>query len=487
MANDITAGGISVAPGTFAGGTRMMDIAMPIIAQSLQGMFAGKKDLEETTRKRSLEDLATLVQLHGADAVNQPQFNDLYKSIFGKDWPTEDVEIPAVTEKTTTQEQIGTRVMPRTSPDEALTPYERQRRGEQMFGSEAPYGYKAYPVYGGVEKEVEVKPAQTIKRPAPFGGMQKDPTLGEMGLPVPQGFGNLRVSQAKALGLDLDKLIFADTNRDKVEGALLAKFASGQQMNQQEMAIVAHLVSKDPTTFDSFVIQEIYKAQGDISKLPPYLQQYVQNKVEGENRNNTVEQIRAKVAKGGIGGLTDGEFQIYMDEIAKPADRGKKQTIEDMKVQYVKDPAFRSYIDADPALRSLVLGTGGQIMNLKDAQMKLMSAEAALAQTRGTLLSIRSELIMRGRHGAAEHMKDPRFKEAHAKFQAALLARDAWAAQVKELQATPSQTPGRVVFTLPAANSVLPGTVVRDADTGTPLYRSDGKQWLDINTGQPIK
>lgn len=410
-----------------------------LAAGAISDLITNEEQRQENKRQKALKDLAMLVELHGPGAVNQPGFNDAYKLLFKRDWPTETVEIPAVTEEVTTKERIGKRVMPRTSRPEDMTALESQRRGER---GQSLYGEKEYPIYGDVTKTIEKEPARSMTRPAPLGGAASDPTLGELGLPVPKTYTHLRVSQAKALGLNIDKLLFPDPpTREKIMGAIIYKMWKGEQLNPQDQAVLDYTANKDTiNSVEEYAVREMIRLGGGqkgYDALPPYLKSVIDNKVQAGNKADTIEAIRVKIARTGIKSLTPGEFQLYMDEIHKRPPAGSEYSFEDMKRDLVlqrgmfADPEVRKRMLADPVARRILIGNEPASTGLADAQRQLREAEVEVQKARAGLAAVAST-----RRSTTDKKEiaslDATIKAAHETLQIAIGVRNARLVEVNK-------------------------------------------------------
>lgn len=142
-------GPIVVPAGAMGGGTDFASIAFPAVAKGLAGLTAGLKEKEAVGRERAMQDLATLIQLHGPEAVNRPEFGSLYEKMFGRPWPTQEVDVTEFEEQ----------------PVEAEIGIQRPEEG----------GLTQFLAPAGVQKvkvgERQVPITRREERPVPLGGL----------------------------------------------------------------------------------------------------------------------------------------------------------------------------------------------------------------------------------------------------------------------------------------------------------------------------
>jgi len=386
---------IRIAPGTFAGGTRFMDIAVPMAAQALAGMFQGKRLGEQETyerqqkaeeikrqqdalqRKQAVDSLAALIEIHGPDAVKMPEFQSNYKQVFGRDYPT----VPIMETQEVSPAVPGTPEVPAQDVyiPSVTSPAEMGPGGVRRGTLGGPQtvtipGQEAVPGKPAVTREV-----QTGTRPVPLGGAtQRGPTLGSLGLfPPGHPMSQLSIPEAKAIGLDVDKLLFPTAvTKEQAIGRLITKAAQGQA-TPQELAVLDMVIGspdQQPRTMQELMVQQLRAVNYDVSRLPPPLQQEWQRMQEQGNKDNTIEGIRTKIAKYGLASLTEGERTLYYESIARSPD---KYSWEDYKLDIVQG---RMPMPTDPDARRVLLGRDPAAGGVSDTEVRQARFKAAAAE-----------------------------------------------------------------------------------------------------------
>lgn len=326
---------INIPPGAVGGG--LLGAVGPALAEGIRLFFEGRAAREEEqrrraeeARKRAIDDMAQLVQLHGPDVVNLPQFRDLYRQVFGREWPMVEQVIPAVTQKK--KVQVGTKVMPTT------TYMQQIKEGSTPSELRGIPAAKFFPVYGEVEEVVTPERREMV--PAPLGGTPLyDPTAAEMGLPLPGSLSRLRLSQLKTLGFDIDtiiKEIFKTQDPAKLDdltAQVTAKFLQDpKSLTPQDWALLQATVLKPkPTTLNEEILQKVIASGGDLSKLSPGERWYYENHILPSMYGHDYKKyVLWKATTKGLGSLNGVELEIALSELAK--DKKDDYTLSDLKV-----------------------------------------------------------------------------------------------------------------------------------------------------------
>lgn len=298
---------IQIPAGAFR--TSPLALGASVFAQALAGALTGKREreeteyerrirqqqldlqersfqsqLEEAERRNAYQQLKTLVELHGKDVVDTPQFQSLYEKITGRPYPTYDEE------ETVT-------VSPGTSP--------REEGGEVVPGTP--------PV---VEKRIK-------KVPLPLGGRQTPPpTLGQLGIVEPgHPLANLTTAMAKEVGIDLDKLIFPTPKTEaQVMGQLLLDAVEGRLTPEKIRAIqlFRELQSSGPQTMEGLAVRLLERVGYDVSKLPPFMQEYIKSSIQAKKQESVEQEILRQIAEKGYNSLTPGQKMIWQEKISRP-------------------------------------------------------------------------------------------------------------------------------------------------------------------------
>lgn len=326
---------INIPPGAVGGG--LLGAVGPALAEGIRMFFEGRAAREEEeqqraeeARKKALDDMAMLIQLHGPDVVNQPQFKNLYRQLFGREWPTVEEVIPAVTRKK--KVQVGTRVMPTTTYQQML------KQGSSPAELRGIPAAKFFPIYKDVEEVIT--PEQRRIVPAPLGGTPLyDPTAAEMGLPLPGSLSRLRLSQLKTLGFDIDtiiKEIFKTQDPAKLDtyiAQVTAKFLQDpKSLTPQDWALLQATVLKTkPTTMNEQIMQKIVASGGDLSKLTPGERWYYENHILPSMYGHDYKKyVMWKAATKGLSSLNGVELEIALSELTK--EKKDDYTLSDLKV-----------------------------------------------------------------------------------------------------------------------------------------------------------
>jgi len=311
---------IRVAPGTFAGGTRFMDIAMPMAAQALAGIFQGKRLGEQETyerqqkaeeikrqqdalrRQQAVSSIAQLIDIHGPDAVNMPEFKEYYKQVFGRDYPT----VPEMQEEVVTPAQPGRPGTPsQVVPIPSITsPAERGPGGAQR--PEAPSevvipGERPTPPTRAVTRQVPTG----RQVPTPMGGrdaqwLQMTPRqLGMEGLVPPQLL-DAPIRVLKTMGYDIDsafKGAKAASSDSVVAEALLALQEGRATPGHMAVLSLKYGGEGAAKTPQAWAIQQLNAVEGDMQKLAqvnPYAAQVLLKEIQDKSSSNALFNVRAR-------------------------------------------------------------------------------------------------------------------------------------------------------------------------------------------------
>jgi hypothetical protein len=204
----------------------------------LAGIFKGQRAGEEETYKRTqvehqqaIHDMATMIEIHGNDVVNMPEFRSLYTKAFKAQYPmVSRTRKEQITPETTEQVQVpGT--PPIAEPGRATTPLEATTAQPTVTQVTRPATYR------DVTEQV----------PTPLGGKFTDPTLGELMPGVRGDLANIRLSSAKALGMKWsDVMGRPDLNYEQVRGQMLSKIMNGELDPNNPAVQLAFGLDKSP-------------------------------------------------------------------------------------------------------------------------------------------------------------------------------------------------------------------------------------------------
>src|SRR5438132_4662965 len=291
--------GISIPAGAF--GPDPVGIGLEVGSNVYKGMREGEtatwqqqQKFDEVGHTQAIQDMANLVEIHGPDAVNQPDFQAAYQRAHKAQYPT--IEQPGA------PGQPSTRV------------------------------------------------------PAPLGGVDNSPTLASLGIQDPQ-LGNLTTRQAKTMGIDVSKLIL-DRNKpltqSEYETQLIQKLNRGEPLNpmETEYAQGARTKGMGERTPEQVVLNwQMSHPNDDISTAPRLIQElHSQAAAKGRTPYDQAwENIR-----GLPGGISDPNANpLDVQTVLKGlGQEPKTMTQSQLIAKYVSDDQFRASLS--PASRALI-------------------------------------------------------------------------------------------------------------------------------------